>query len=93
VALVSSRDISDRRGRRAPSRTGTDAPEDAGPALTDRERRIVKLLAEGMTNRMIAEAVSLSPNTVKDHVRSVLRKLNARNRAQAVLAATKRGLL
>jgi two-component system response regulator DesR len=71
------------------------APAPAPPSieLTDRERQILDLLAAGWTNREIAVEVHLSPHTVKEHVSTVYRKLNARNRAGAVQRAQRCGLL
>jgi DNA-binding CsgD family transcriptional regulator len=55
-----------------------------GRALTDRERQVVNLLASGATNRVIAQELVLSVNTVKTHVRNVMKKLHAASRADAV---------
>ena len=65
----------------------------AGPALTDREREVLDLIARGSTNREIAGALFLSPHTVKEHTSSLYRKLRARNRAEAVQKAQRLGLL
>ncbi len=64
-----------------------------GPALTDREREVLDLIARGSTNREIAGALFLSPHTVKEHTSSLYRKLRARNRAEAVQKAQRLGLL
>jgi DNA-binding NarL/FixJ family response regulator len=61
--------------------------------LTARERVVLEMLAEGSTNREVAARLTLSPHTVKDHVSALLRKLNARNRADAVVRAQRLGLL
>jgi DNA-binding NarL/FixJ family response regulator len=66
---------------------------DQGDLLTARERVVLGMLAEGSTNREVADRLTLSPHTVKDHVSSLLRKLNARNRADAVVRAQRLGLL
>ncbi len=60
--------------------------------LTSRELEILKLVAEGRANKQIGEALSLSENTVKNHVKSILAKLNAKDRTHAVTEALKRGL-
>ncbi len=60
--------------------------------LTGRELEILKLVAEGRANKQIGEALSLSENTVKNHVKSILAKLNAKDRTHAVTEALKRGL-
>jgi len=87
LALVSSRDASWRTAN-DPSSAGS-----GGLAMTDREIQILQLMAAGMSNKKIAETVYLSPNTVKDQVRVIFRKLDAGTRVAAVVAATKRGLL
>jgi LuxR family maltose regulon positive regulatory protein len=61
--------------------------------LTGREREILLLLAEGLTNEAIAARLFLSEATVKTHNRSILRKLDARNRTEAVAKARQAGLL
>ena len=61
--------------------------------LSHREHAILKLLASGMGNEQIANAVFLSVNTVKWHIRRILEKLNARNRSEAVFVARQLGLI
>jgi DNA-binding NarL/FixJ family response regulator len=61
-------------------------------ALTTREREVLALMIQGRTNRQIAEALLVTPNTVKKHVDHILQKLNVRNRAGAVAAALQAGL-
>jgi DNA-binding NarL/FixJ family response regulator len=51
--------------------------------LSAREREVLRLLAEGLTDREIARALAISPRTVESHVSSLLRKLGVRNRAEA----------
>lgn len=68
------------------SRPGAAVPGPADPALdtlTPRECEVLQRLAEGLTDHEIAEALTLSPRTVEMHVSSILRKLGARNRAEA----------
>jgi DNA-binding NarL/FixJ family response regulator len=67
--------------------------EQAGPPLTPREREVLDLIASGATNREIAGTLFLSPHTVKEHTSSLYRKLEARNRAEAVVVAQRLGLL
>jgi DNA-binding NarL/FixJ family response regulator len=68
------------------------APRGAGP-LTGREREVLRLIAQGLPGKQIANALSISERTVKFHTASVIRKLGADNRAQAVALAAQRGLL
>ena len=67
--------------------------EQPAPLLSEREREVLELIAAGSTNREIAERLYLSPHTVKEHTSAVYRKLNARNRAEAVQRAQRIGLL
>jgi DNA-binding NarL/FixJ family response regulator len=60
--------------------------------LTPRELEILRLIAEGMENAQIAAALYLSPHTVKNNVTRILRKLQLRNRIEAAVYATRRGL-
>ncbi|MYM67660.1 response regulator [Pseudoduganella sp. FT55W] len=64
-----------------------------GNAITGREIDVLKLVARGNTNALIAEALSLSPETVKGYVSSILLKLQARDRAHAVMIGLERGIL
>lgn len=61
--------------------------------LSDRERQVLVLLAQGLSNREIAEKLVITEGTVKNHVSSVLGKLQADNRTQAADIARRRGLL
>jgi DNA-binding NarL/FixJ family response regulator len=63
-----------------------------GKHLTDREREILQLVAEGKTNREIGEALFVTENTVKNHLRNILEKLHLRNRVQAAVYAVQQGL-
>ena len=65
----------------------------SGPRLSAREREVLKLVADGYSNAMIASRLHLSENTVKGHVEALLSRLNARNRAEAVAAAGRLDLL
>lgn len=57
----------------------------AAPAtLSQREREVLRRIADGDSNKMIARALGLSPHTVKRHVANILDKLGARSRSQAV---------
>jgi DNA-binding NarL/FixJ family response regulator len=61
--------------------------------LSARERGVLRLVAAGLSNRQIAEALAISERTVKFHVTAIFNKLGAENRAQAVALAAERGLL
>jgi len=62
-------------------------------ALTGREREVLERVAGGATNREIAASLHLSPHTVKEHTSALYRKLDVRNRAEAVQRAQRLGLL
>jgi DNA-binding NarL/FixJ family response regulator len=62
------------------------------PELTDREREVLTLLAQGQTNAAIAEKLVLSPKTVRNHVSTIFSKLQVANRAEAMLRAREAGL-
>lgn len=61
--------------------------------FTLREIEILRLIAEGLTNREIAQRLCLSENTIKTYIQNLYQKLDAHNRIEAVMRATKRGLL
>jgi DNA-binding CsgD family transcriptional regulator len=61
--------------------------------LTRREREVLALVAGGITNKAIARQLQVSPNTVKFHIATILDKLNAATRAEAVVAAVRCGEL
>jgi DNA-binding NarL/FixJ family response regulator len=67
-------------------------PRGAGQ-VTAREREVLRLIADGLASKQIALALNISERTVKFHTASLLRKLDADNRAQAVAQAAQRGLL
>ena len=64
-----------------------------GILLSVREREVLQRVANGETNREIAEALHLSPHTVKEHTSGLYRKLDVRNRAEAVQRAQRLGLI
>jgi len=72
---------------------GGAAPSPAAKNLTKREREILAFVAEGMSNREIAEKLVLSPETVKSHVAAILEKLNVSDRTQAAIYAVRNGLV
>jgi two-component system nitrate/nitrite response regulator NarL len=62
-------------------------------ALTPRETEVLGLLAEGLANKEIAARLAFSTHTAKFHVESILRKLEAVNRAEAVREGIRRGMI
>src|SRR5262245_798562 len=78
----------------APSRLErAAAADDAEVTLTPRETEVLGLLAHGASNKSIARALDISVHTAKFHVASVLLKLGARNRSDAVAIGIRRGLV
>ena len=78
----------------APSTAGpSTAPVIAGTPLTSREREILEMMADGAHNRAIALRLGISRHTVKFHVTSILTKLGAGSRTEAVALALRNGLL
>ena len=65
----------------------------SGDALTPAEVRVLNLVAQGNANKEIAERLSLTEDTVKGQVRSILSKLGARDRAHAAIIGVKRGII
>jgi DNA-binding NarL/FixJ family response regulator len=72
-----------------PSLSATDTPF---PELTAREREVLALVAEGLTNRAIAERLVLSPKTIRNHVSNILGKLQVADRTEAIIRAREAGL-
>jgi DNA-binding NarL/FixJ family response regulator len=75
---------------------GPGSPGIAAPSpvdLTPRELEVLLLLAEGLPNKGVASRLSVSEHTVKFHVNSIMGKLNAQSRTEAVTRATRLGLL
>jgi len=63
------------------------------PRLTDREMEVLRLVARGMNNRDIAKELFISENTVKNHVRNILEKLQIHSRMEAVMIAVREKLI
>ncbi len=74
-------------------RVRTGEEKDSYSSLTEREREILKLVAEGYTNNQIAERLIISPKTVDTHRTHIMDKLNLHSRAELVKYAMRRGLL
>ncbi|HZG69256.1 MAG TPA: response regulator transcription factor, partial [Herpetosiphonaceae bacterium] len=67
-------------------------PTRAFPELTDREREVLNLIAQGLSNPELADRLSLSPKTVRNHISNIFAKLQVADRAQAIVRARKAGL-
>ena len=78
---------------RVPVRERALPDEIAHEALTAREQEVLAHLAQGMSNKAIAHALGISDQTVKFHVASIIAKLGAGNRTDAVRRAIRRGLV
>ncbi len=63
------------------------------PRLTEREMEVLKLVAEGMNNREIGQALFISENTVKNHIRNILEKLHLHSRMEAVVYAVREKMI
>ena len=69
-----------------------DAPE-IDTDLSPREKEVLQLIAQGATNKQIADSLLISENTVKTHLRNIMEKLHMANRSQAVAYAINKGLI
>lgn len=69
-----------------------EAAQKAGDDLTDREKEVLQLVARGAPNKGIAQELGISENTVNYHMKNILGKLHARNRAEAAVVALRDGL-
>lgn len=75
------------------SRRGEDRQQVPSPRLTDREMQVLTLVAKGLNNRDIAKELFISENTVKNHIRNILEKLQLHSRMEAVVYAVREKLL
>jgi len=102
-AAERARSIADLLDEAVAALTGTDNAPSLVPTplsaarheadrLSAREREVLVLVAEGRTNKAIAEALFVSPNTIKTHITSLLHKLRADSRVQLAAIATQYGL-
>jgi DNA-binding NarL/FixJ family response regulator len=85
---IASRLLAHMREQHAPS-----APEDIHADLTERELDVLRLLAAGKGNAEIAGDLYISPKTVKNHIASILMKLQMENRIQAAVYAVRSGII
>jgi DNA-binding NarL/FixJ family response regulator len=71
---------------------GTAPQSEPWPELTRRQRDVLALISQGKSNKLIADALSMSESTVKAHVKQIIKRLNVANRTQAALVATGRAV-
>lgn len=88
-----TRNIEPIRVQAPPSGAAQPAAKSGPRLLSPRELKVLQLIAQGWSNRQIAEAVYLSVNTIEFHAKSIYRKLSVKSRTQAVHEATQHGLL
>ena len=74
-------------GDAPPGENGTEESDDQLARLTPRQRDVLRLLAQGQSNKQIADVLGLAPGTVKIHISRILRAFKVQNRTQAVIAA------
>ncbi len=91
LSATVTRQLLDQVARRLPAPITREPNATAG--LTEREQEVLRMLATGLSNAEIAEALTLSEPTVKTHVSHVLSKLGLRDRVQAVIYAYETGLI
>lgn len=75
-----------------PSASHEPSPAAGQAALSEREQQVLQLVAAGLSNKEIGLKLSLSPHTIKAHLRSILDKLHLRSRSEAAAWAARRGL-
>jgi DNA-binding NarL/FixJ family response regulator len=80
--------------KRLPAEVASEIAQHAGDySLTEREIEVLRQVAAGCSNKIIADRLFISEDTVKGHVRNILEKLNANDRTHAVTIAIRRGIL
>ena len=79
---------------RIPAEIATELASHLGSdALSAREIEVLRMVGEGCSNKIVADHLKISEDTVKGHMRSILSKLNANDRTHAVMIAVKRGFI
>lgn len=68
-------------------------PDPDAPQLTDRERQLLQLLADGQTPKEVADALFIAPKTVRNHLTKIYAKLGVESRSQAIVEALKLGIV
>jgi DNA-binding NarL/FixJ family response regulator len=74
------------------SRQASCGPDQVFPELTNRQREVLDLIAQGLNNSEIAERLVLSPKTVRNHISAIFNALQVADRAQAIVRAREAGL-
>ena len=74
-------------------RTDNRIPAPLVEALTPREKQVLQLLAQGLSNKAIADKLILGPCTIKTHLHNIYRKLKVRNRTSAAIFAFRCGIV
>jgi DNA-binding NarL/FixJ family response regulator len=76
---------------RSGAENGSERPAEPWSELTRRQRDVLALISQGKSNKLIADALSMSESTVKAHVKQIIKRLHVSNRTQAALLATGQG--
>ncbi len=90
--LMATKLLTEFRGMGAP-RAETQAAKETEANLSPREDEVLRLVAQGATNKEMADSLFISENTVKTHLRNIMDKLHLANRSQAAAYAVKKGLV
>lgn len=88
--LLVARDVDDSSSS---ARDDVGVVDQGAASLTNREREILALLADGLGNKQIAARLGISPNTVKTHLELLFEKIGVSSRAEAVATGVRKGLL
>ncbi len=79
--------------RRGPTGTASPVAQPLDEPLSEREREVLRLVVDGLSNREVAQELVLATGTVKKHINNIFTKLNVRSRTQAAAQARELGLL
>ena len=91
--LDTIRSVSEGKKRVSPEVASQVAEFAIDGALTTREIDVLQLIAQGNANKLVADRLSITEDTVKAHVKSILSKLGAQDRTQAAVIGLKRGII
>lgn len=93
AALAAAAETTLRTGEPMTTPTDTSPAEARAGLVTDREREVLRYVAEGLTNGEIGTRLGLTEDTIKTHMRRAMKKLGARSRAHVVVIAIRRGII